>query len=75
MARVQTGNTMARQILKLIFTFSERQLPGCSSEEAGGVQGVQEEAQAPQGGAEGKARDQLQHPPDQAQAVQQVSKL
>ena len=33
---------------------------------------VQEEAQAPQGGAEGQAGDQLQHAPDQAQALKQV---
>ena len=40
-----------------------------------GVGLTQEEAQAPQGGAEGQAGDQLQHPPDQAQALQQVSNI
>ena len=40
-----------------IFRLSERQLSCCGPEEAGGVQGVQEEAQASQGGAEGEAGD------------------
>ena len=56
----------------LIFCLSERQLSCCGPEEAGGVQGVQEEAQASQGGAEGQAGDQLQYSPDQAQALKQV---
>ena len=37
----------------LTFRLPERQLSCCGPEEAGGVQGVQEEAQAPKGGAEG----------------------
>ena len=49
----QVGPQMKEKVQILCLVFSERQLSGCSSEEAGGVQGVQEEAQAPQGGAEG----------------------
>lgn len=47
-----------------------RQLFGRRAEEVGGVPRVQEEAQAPKGGAEGQVGDQLQHFADQIEVVQ-----
>ena len=55
--------------MQVLPTFKYRGL----KRKTGRVCWVQEEAQAPQGGAEGQAGDQLQHSPDQAQALQQVN--